>query len=138
MGGGATQEGLATESPGASEAPAYRIGPVAMLAQVGSLHIWRNLVTTGTSTLLIMPIKGGAKRWCIPVVAPTPVWFEGKPSGLSGFAHFYAEEVRARLMRVAEEQKIKDGRRVHFEDEGETLWAKHGRNKIPNTFRENL
>ena len=78
------------------------------------------------------------KRWCIPVVAPTPVWFEGKPSGLDSFGHFYAEEVRARLMRVAEEQKEKDRRKIRFADEGATLWAKHGKNKMPKTFREDL
>ena len=74
------------------------------------------------------------KRWCIPVVAPTPVWFEGKPSGLGGFAHFYAEEVRARLMRVAEEQKEEERRRVRFADEEKTVVARHGKNKIPKSW----
>jgi len=47
-----------------------------------------------------------------------------------------AEELRARLMRVAEKQKNEDKRRVHFEGEEETSFAKHGKNKIPKTWRE--
>ena len=72
----------------------------------------------------------------MPVNASTPVWFEGKPSGLCHFYRVHAEELRARLMRVAEKQKEEDHRRVHFEGEEETSFAKHWKNKIPKTWRE--
>ena len=49
-----------------------------------------------------------------------------------------AEELRARLMRVAEKQKEEDCRKIRFEDEEGTLRAKHGKNKIPKTLRPDI
>ena len=74
----------------------------------------------------------------MPIVASTPICFEGKSSGLSYWQRFHAEELRARLMRVAEEQKEEDRRRVRFADDGETVVARHGKNKMPKTNREHL
>ena len=99
----------------------------ALFAQVDPLRDLIPFLTRITFEQLIMPIN-----------ASTPIWFEGKRSGLSGWQRFHAEELRARLMRVAEKQKEEDRRRVRFVDEGETLLAKHGKNKMPKTFRELL
>ena len=96
----------------------------ALFAQVGPLHNLINLVTAVTFALLIMP-KGS-----------TPVGISWKNARLCWFPDWMAEELRAKLMRVAEKQKKEDKRRVHFEGEEETSFAKHGKNKIPKTWRE--
>ena len=83
-----------------------------------------HLVTAVTFTLLIMP------------KCATPVAIAWKNARISWFLDWMAEELRARLMRVAEKQKGEDHRRVHFEGEEETSFAKHGKNKIPKTWRE--
>ena len=49
-----------------------------------------------------------------------------------------AEELRARLIRVAEKQKVEDRRKTRFEDEEGTPRAKHGKNKIPKTLRADI
>ena len=74
----------------------------------------------------------------MPLVASTPIWFDGKPSGLNVWIWYHTEELRARLMRVVEEQREEDRRRVRFADEGETVVARHGKNKIPKLFKELL
>ena len=99
----------------------------ALFAQVDPLHNLIHFVTSVTFAQLIMPIKGAS-----------PVCFEGKAAGLCHFYYFMAEELRARLMRVAEKQKEEDRRRVRFEDEEETPFAKHGKNKMPKTFRADM
>ena len=97
----------------------------ALFAQVGPLHVWRHLVTAGALALLIMPIKGA-----------TPEDINWKNYRFFAFTTWRAEELRARLMRVAEKQKEEDRRRVHFEGEEEKPFVKHGKNKIPKTCRE--
>ena len=98
----------------------------ALFAQVGPLHNWRHLVTAVTFALLIMPNVS------------TPVAISWKNARLSSFPDWMAEELRARLMRVAEEQKEEDRRRVRFADEGEKVVARHGKNKMPKTNKEHL
>ena len=95
-----------------------------MFAQVDPLYNLIHLVTAGVFALLIMPK-------CATLVAIS--W---KNARLSWFPDWMAEELRARLMRVAEKQKEQDHRSVHFEGEEETSFAKHGKNKIPKTWRE--
>ena len=97
----------------------------ALFAQVDPLHSWGHFVTAGTLALHIMPIKGA-----------TPVDISWKNYKYFAFPIWRAEELRARLMRVAEKQKEEDRRRVHFEGEEETPFATHGKNKIPKTFRQ--
>ena len=75
----------------------------------------------------------------MPLAASTPIWFDGRPNYLVNmWLRNHTEELRARLMRVAEEQKEEERRSVRFVDEGETVVARHGKNKIPKLFKELL
>ena len=96
----------------------------ALSAQVAPLHNWRHLGTEVTLALLAMTWKGRG--------TPVDMCWQNRIA----FANWRAEELRAKLMRVAETQKVEERRRVHFEGEEDTPFAKHGKNKMPKTWRE--